>query len=152
MADRNTPQVESFAITGAETLVYTPKLAPRDEAVSLFNGGDAVVKVRFASSETYIPLSPGTGMSCNPDPEIYATTDAGSSTLIVATGVSTFASGVSSTGALSAVESQSIAAAHTQKSLLVEILLQEKLQTELLKLAVDTELTVSDFPSWRVPE
>jgi hypothetical protein len=154
MPERNAPKVNSYTIGGAETLIYSPDLAPRDVPVSFFNAGEVVVKIRFSGTEVYIPLAPGTGMTANPDPLVYATTDSGSSTVITATGVNTFASGVTSTGAsgLSSAESQAIAAAHTQKSLLVEILLEGRLRTELLKLIADTELTVSDFPNWTVPQ
>lgn len=151
MTDRHAPQPAVYDVAGgSETVIYSPVKAPADIDVTIFNSGDVVLKLRLGAADTpYIPIAVGTGLTVNTGLPIYATVDAGTTTAIVVLGVRTFASGVSSSGgALTTAELQSIAVARTQKELLVEILLQEKLQTELLKLIADTELTLSDFPNW----
>ena len=149
MSERNSPKIETFTVSGAEQRVYVSPLAPLEIPVSFFNSGESVINIRFAGNTDLIPLSPGFGITANPDPDVFASTDSGASVLIVATGVSSFSSGVSSTGGLSMSELSAIAAAGTQKTLLTEILLEQRLTNEHLRLITDQMLTPSDFPEWR---
>ena len=151
MAERNSPRTESFSVSSAEIKVYVSPLAPLDIPVSFFNAGGASIKIRFGGNTEYIPIAPGFGLTANPDPDVYATTDGPTSLLIVATGVSAFSSGVTSTGALSHAELQAIAATRSTKMLLAELLLEQRLTNEHLRRVTDEELKASDYPEWRLP-
>ena len=146
--ERHSPKTARFVVgSSAEVTVYTSDLAPADVDISVFNSGEVVAKFRIQGNADYIPVAPGRGLTVNSHQSIYATTDSGTTTVITATGVRAWNSGVSSTGAVTKSELSALGAALTQKDAILSLLQQSRLTNEYLSLLTDTRLHERDIPS-----
>ncbi len=145
--ERHSPKTTPYVLGGAETTVYTwvHHELPAEVPVTFFNTGSVIVKLRIQGETNYIPFSPGTLLTLNPDGNVYATTDETSANLLVCTGIRASTSGVSSTGAATSTELSALAAAFGQKELLAAILRQAQLTNEHLSRINDEQLYERDL-------
>jgi hypothetical protein len=145
--ERHSPQMTPYALGGTETTVYTWEALnpPAEIPVTFFNTGDTIIKLRVQGNTNYAPFGPGTWLTFNPSGDVYATTDGGSASILVSTGIRAGSSGVSSTGVATSTELSALAAAYTAKELQALTLLQTQLINEHLSRINDEQLTERDL-------